>query len=314
MARKAIQDYRPGEPVDEVFLLAKRELKTAKSGSYYLALTVCDRTGSLECRMWDASPTLYEAVREDSFVRIKGKAETYNNQLQFSIRSISVADAANLNLEDFLPQSKRPPQEMMAELKAILEQVEDKDYRALCEAFLTDKDFVKAFRTAPAAIRYHHAYLGGLLEHTLNVAKLALAILPYYPILRKDLLLTGVFLHDVGKTQELRFDKTFSYSDAGQLLGHVVLGSMIVDEKAGTVKDFPKEKLDLLVHCILSHHGAYEFGSPKLPMTPEAMAVHYLDNLDAKLKDFATTVEEDVQSRSNWTEYVPQFQRRLYKR
>lgn len=314
MARKAIQDYKPGEPIDEVFLLSKRELKSTKTGAYYLALTLCDKSGCIDCRMWDASPLLYEAVHEDAFVRVKGKAETYNNQLQFSIRAISIADAATLNLADFLPQSERPPKEMMAELKGILDQVQDKDYRRLCDAFLGDKPFVTAFSTAPAAIRYHHAYLGGLLEHSLNIAKVAVEILPLYPILRKDLLLTGAFLHDVGKTQELRYDRTFVYSDAGQLVGHLVLGAMIVEEHAATLEGFPQEKLNLLIHCILSHHGEYEFGSPKLPMTPEAMALHYLDNLDAKLKDFATTIQDDMQSKSNWTEYVPQFQRRLFKR
>lgn len=314
MARKLIQDYKPGEPIDEVFLLSKRELKSTKTGAYYLALTLCDRSGGVECRMWDASPQLYEAVHEDSFVRVKGKAETYNGQLQFSIRAISVADTANLDLADFLPQSERPPKEMMAELKGILDQIEDKDYRRLCDAFLGDKPFVTAFCMAPAATRNHHAYLGGLLDHTLNIAKVALAILPHFPILRKDLLLTAVFLHDVGKTQELRYDRTFIYSDAGELLGHVVLGAMIVGERADALDGFPREKRDLLTHCILSHHGQYEFGAPKLPMTPEAMTVHYLDNIDAKLKAFDTIVQKDVQSKSNWTEYIHQFQRRLFKR
>jgi 3'-5' exoribonuclease len=313
MAKKLLQAYRPGEPVDDVFLLAKRDLKTAKSGSYYLALTLCDRSGSVESRMWDASPTLYDALEEGTFVHVKGKAETYNNQLQISIRVISLAEPAEFQLSDFLPQSEFPPQQMLAELKDILRQIEDKDYRRICDGFLEDKDFVAAFRAAPAAVRYHHAYLGGLLEHTLQVLRLALLVLPRYPILRKDLLLAAIFLHDVGKVQELRYDRPFVYTDAGQLLGHVVIGVLMVSDRARAAGDFPPEKLNLLCHCILSHHGEYEFGSPKLPMVPEALAVHYLDNLDAKLKDFTTSIEDDVQSKSNWTDYLHQFQRRLFK-
>jgi 3'-5' exoribonuclease len=314
MAKKLIQEFRTGEPIDEMFVLSKRELKMAKNGAYYMALTLSDRSGSVDAKMWDASPTLYEALSDDSFVRIKGKTETFNEKMQFNVRLITLVEAKDVDLADYLPRSERDPKEMFAELKKILSQVEDKDYRALCAAFINDDQFRADFCKSPAAIKYHHAYLGGLLEHTLGILNAAVALLPLYPILRKDLLLTAGFLHDIGKTRELRHQMSFAYTDAGQLVGHVVLGVLMLEERARGIKDFPEEKLNLLRHSILSHHGEYEFGSPKLPMTPEALAVHYLDNLDAKLKDFAETVSEDVQTKSNWTEYVPQLQRRLYKK
>jgi len=314
MARTFIAEMRSGQPVDEVFLLRRCELKSTKTGSLYLAAVLADRTGQVEGRMWEASRTLYEALQEDAFVRVKGVAETYRNQLQISIKMITMADTASLRLGDFLPQAERSPKEMMAELREFLGQVEDEDYRRINAAFLADADFLAAFRTAPAAVSYHHAYLGGLLEHTLNLLRLAGPVLEQYPVLRKDLLLTAIFLHDVGKTRELRYTRTFTYTDSGQLVGHLVLGVLMLDEKARQIEAFPPDKLDLLRHCILSHHGQYDFGSPKLPMIAEAMALHYLDNLDAKIKDFAECLEADLQSKSDWTDYVPQFQRRLFKK
>lgn len=314
MSKNLIQDFKPGEPIDEVFLLSKCELKTARNDAFYLAMTLSDRSGDVEARMWDASQALYESLETGTFVRIKGKAETYREQLQFSVKAVLQPEGAELRLSDFLPQCERSPGEMMEEIRELIDGVEDEDYRALCEAFLSDEKFCAEFRTAPAAIRYHHSYLGGLLEHTLSMMKVASAILPLYPSVRKEILLPAIFFHDIGKTKELNFRRLFEYSDKGQLVGHLVMGVLMVEEKARTIENFPEGKVDVLSHCILSHHGEYEFGSPKLPMTAEAFVLHYLDNLDAKVKDISDIIGEDLQSNSNWTDFQGQYGRRFYKK
>lgn len=313
MAKKLISDLKVGEPVDEVFLLGRCDLKTSKNESLYLDLLLSDRSGAVGGRMWDASQALYESLEVDDFVRVKGRMGAFQNRPQIRVNSISKADISSLRLGDFLPQAETPPEKMMDEVKSILDQIEDPDYRRICEAFLGDQDFTAAFRTAPAAVRYHHAYLGGLLEHTLNVLRLADTILPQYPFLRRDLLLTAAFLHDVGKTAEIGYKRTFSYTDSGQLVGHLVLGVVMLENKASKL-ELPDDKLALLRHCILSHHGQYEYGSPKLPMTAEALALHYLDNLDAKLTDFEGHLDTDQVSNSNWTGFLPQFGRRLFRK
>lgn len=314
MPKRLAQDFKPGEPIDEVFLLSKCELKTARNEALYLAMTLSDKSGDVEARMWDASQALYESLETGTFVRIKGKAETYREQLQFAVKAVLKPEETELRLSDFLPQCERHPGEMMNELKEMLNNIEDEDYRALCDAFLSDDKFCAEFRTAPAAIRYHHSYLGGLLEHTLSMMKVASAILPLYPSVRKDILLPAILLHDIGKTKELNFRRLFEYSDQGQLVGHLVMGVLMLEEKARTIENFPEEKFNVLSHCILSHHGEYEFGSPKLPMTAEAFTLHYLDNLDAKIKDISDIIGDDLQSNSDWTDFQGQYGRRFFKR
>jgi 3'-5' exoribonuclease len=190
--------------------------------------------------------------------------------------------------------------------------------RALVECFLVDEAFVRDFCKAPAGIRNHHAYVGGLLEHVVRLLEAAERLLPLYPELNRDLLLMGVFLHDAGKVRELSYERVFGYTDEGQLVGHIVIGVEMLDEKVAQVPNltgepFPKELLLRLKHMILSHHGTYEFGSPRLPMTPEAIALHHLDNLDAKVHSFARDIRDDRQGPSAWTPYNHSLQRRLFK-
>jgi 3'-5' exoribonuclease len=190
--------------------------------------------------------------------------------------------------------------------------------RALAECFLMDQEFVRAFCKAPAGVRMHHAYLGGLLEHVVTLLEVADRIAPLYPELDRDLLLTGIFLHDIGKVRELAYDRSFAYTDEGQLVGHLIIGVEMLNEKVRQVADltgepFPTELLLRLKHLILSHHGTYEFGSPKLPMTPEAIALHHLDNFDAKLHMFTRDIREDRNQSSAWTPFNQSLQRRLFK-
>ena len=252
-------------------------------------------------------------ISVDDFVCVKGKVETYRNELQINIRTLTRAEQEGLRLGDFLAQSECDPGRMMKALREILGRIEDTDLKALVDAFLDDEEFCAKFRTAPAAKMNHHAYLGGLLEHTLSMAHVALKILDHYAELRRDLLLTGVFLHDVGKTEELSYRRTLQFTTAGHLIGHTVLGAAMTAERARRLEGFPEEKLNMVRHMILSHHGQLEFGAPKLPMFVEAQVLHYVDNLDAKIKDFAEIVAEDRGGDEEWTGYSRLLGRQLYK-
>jgi 3'-5' exoribonuclease len=313
MGKQMVGALRVGEPVDSVFLVAECALRSTRAGGSYLNLVFQDRSGQMVGRLWDATEAFAATIAVDSFVHVKGKVESYQNQLQLNVRTITRAETEGLHLGDFLPQCERDPAEMMRELTAILAQIQDPDYKAVMDAFLSDKDFCADFRTAPAAVQNHHAYLGGLLEHTLSMAQMAVKVIEHYPSLRRDLLLASVFLHDIGKTRELSCKRTFRYTDAGNLIGHITIGVLMLEDRARALPNLPEDKLNMLRHMILSHHGELEFGSPKLPSFAEAIALHYLDNLDAKLKDFAETIAEDKNADAGWTDFSYSLKRRLYK-
>jgi len=313
MAKQMIEDLRPGEPVDSVFLVAESSLRTARNGSSYLAVRLQDRSGQIEGRLWDASEAIAGSLQADDFVRVKGVAELYRNELQINIKAITRAEAESLRLRDFLRESERDTGEMLAELKKYLDAVTDPDLRALLDAFFSDEEFVRGFRTAPAATSNHHAWLGGLLEHTLSMTRLALRLVEHYPRLRADLLLVGVFLHDIGKIRELSARRTFQYTVPGQLVGHIVLGALMLEEKARAIEGFPAEKLDVLRHLILSHHGQPEYGAVRPPMLAEAVVLHHLDNIDAKVCGFYDFLEQDAGTDPNFTSRSLMFQTQLYK-
>jgi len=314
MAKQMIADLQVGEPGDSVFLGAESSLRTTRNDNAYLSVKLSDRSGRVEGRLWDAGEALAGSIAVDDFVHVKGRAESFRNEIQINIRTITRADTDKLRLGDFLPQSEHDSKEMFAELKEILERVEDADYRALIDAFLSDEGFVRGFVSAPAAMQNHHAYLGGLLEHTLSMARLALALVEHYGELRQDLLLTGVFLHDAGKVRELACRRSFQFTTSGRLVGHIVLGALMIEEKVCAMKGFPQDKLDMVRHLVLSHHGELAFGAARLPMFAEAMALHHLDNLDAKLKEVAEILEKDANSDDDFTDYSRLFSTQLYKK
>ncbi|MBM4087545.1 MAG: HD domain-containing protein [Planctomycetes bacterium] len=322
MAKKFVADLRTGEAIDEVFLLRSKELKTTRAGAPYLQGDLVDKTGAIPARMWDATELLFLSLPDDGFVKVKGRVETYQGNLQVILKHITKADETGVRLSDFMPQTEKNVDKMMAELRRAAESVADPNLKKLLLAFLDDKDFVQRFRSAPAATQYHHAYLGGLLEHTLSLVNLGLRLLSDdYPMIRRDLIVTGLILHDIGKVRELAFPcglpndpRTFQYTDEGQLIGHLIIGASMVEEKARAIEGFPPELLNVLKHMILSHHGEYEFGSPKLPMTVEAVALHHIDNLDAKIHAFHKAIQEDKNPASNWTEFNRMFDRRLFKK
>jgi 3'-5' exoribonuclease len=318
MTRRYVQQMTDGETVEDVYLVSDKQLRANRHGNLFLQVDLRDRTGSINGRLWNAGEHLFRSFEEGDFVRIKGKVQLFQGALQLILSHVERAASDKVDLADFLPQSDQDVNKLLDRLRAILRKISNPHLRALVECFLMDDEFVRDFTRAPAGVRNHHAYLGGLIEHVVKLLELGERVGPLYADLDTDLLLAGIFLHDVGKVRELSYAKMFAYTDEGQLIGHIVIGVEMLTEKASRVPDltgepFPRELLYRLKHMILSHHGTYEFGSPKLPMTPEAVALHYLDNLDAKVHSFTRDIREDNNPGSAWTAFNQSLQRRLYK-
>jgi 3'-5' exoribonuclease len=318
MTRRYVQQMTDGETVEDVYLVSDKQLRANRHGNLFLQVDLRDRTGSINGRLWNAGEHLFRSFEEGDFVRIKGKVQLFQGSLQLILSNVERVASDRVDLADFLPQSDQDVNKLLDKLRAILRKLANPHLRALVECFLIDEEFVRDFTRAPAGVRNHHAYLGGLLEHVVKLLELGERVAPLYVDLDADLLLTGIFLHDVGKVRELSYSKMFSYTDEGQLIGHIVIGVEMLNEMASRVPDltgepFPRELLFRLKHMILSHHGSYEFGSPKLPMTPEAVALHYLDNLDAKVHSFTRDIREDNNPGSAWTPFNQSLQRRLFK-
>ena len=270
------------QSVTGFFCVAQESVRSKKDGSPYLALTLADSSGQIECRMWD--PDQAEEFAQGDVVKIRGQVSRYQDRLQITLSKLRRAETGEYTTADFVPATERDVNAMWAELKQWVESYEDADLRRLAQAFLDDAEIGAALREAPAAKALHHAWIGGLLEHILSLMGVADAVVRKYPGANRDLLLTGVLLHDIGKLKELRWGTSFEYTLPGQLLGHITIGVRMVEEKIAALGSFPEEKRVLVEHLILSHHGRYEFGSPKLPMIPEAILLHYLDDMDAKMQ------------------------------
>lgn len=319
MAHRFIADLRPGERIEEeVFLIRSKDLRTTTQGGLYIHAILVDRSGQLVARMWQATESAFQAMPEGGFMRFKGRSENYKGNLQFIIDAMRPAEPESFDVADFLPTTKHDLNKMWARLNEILDGIEHPELAALVKAFLADERMMAGFRKAPAAAVMHHAYVGGLLEHTLNVLELALRTVPLYPELSLDLVLAGVFLHDIGKSTELTYETSIGYSDHGQLLGHIVQAVVWIEKKADEVaaeigKPFPDQIRWALQHIVLSHHGRLEFGSPKLPAIPEAAAIHYLDNLDAKVHMFLAEIHNDPDAVSRWTNYNRALETKIYK-
>jgi len=316
--RRFINELASGQAVDQVFLVRQKDLRTTSKGGLYIACVLADRTGTIPGRMWQATEAIYRGIPDSGLVQVHGRVESYKGQPQLVIDGLRPVAAESVDLADFMPHTEGDIEQMWSELLEILRAVKNRHLRMLIKKFVEDRELVAAFKKSPAAMEMHQAYIGGLLEHTLCMAKLAQNILPLYPNLNADLLLTGVFLHDIGKTAELSPEPGFAYTDRGQLVGHITIGATWVQQKADAVaaetgEPFAQQTLDLLVHLILSHHGAYEFGSPRLPMIPEAAALHYLDNLDAKMHMFAQRIAADPDDEASFTAYQRQLEVRIYK-
>ncbi|MCS6852409.1 MAG: HD domain-containing protein [Gemmataceae bacterium] len=318
MKRRFVQQLVDGDAVEEVYLVADKQLRVNRNGNLYLQVELRDRTGSIVGRLWNASEHLFRSFEVGDFVLVRAKVQLFQGALQMILSQLERVETEKVELADFLPHTEQDVSKLLERLRGYLLRLANPHLRALAECFLMDDEFVRAFCKAPAGVRNHHAYVGGLLEHVVSLLDLADRVAPLYPGLDRDLLLAGVFLHDIGKVRELSYDRAFAYTDEGQLVGHLVIGVEMLNEKIGQVADltgepFPSELLLRLKHMILSHHGSYEFGSARLPMTPEAIALHHLDNLDAKVHSFTRDIREDRNATSSWTPFNQALQRRLFK-
>lgn len=308
--RLSIADLRPGMQVDEVYLVMSKEVRTTKSGKPFLKLRVGDRSGGVDCMVWENAERLSEGFRQGDLVRVRARASEYAGKVQLEAGDLQLSTAEAIDPRAFLPATYRDVEELKGFLRYHVESVYDRDLRALLDSFFGDADFLERFANAPAAKSFHHAYLGGLLEHTVTVTGLADHVCQQYGRINRDLLITAALLHDVGKVEELTYDRSIDYSDAGRFLGHVILGVNLVTARAARLPDMPEEKLQLLLHAIVSHHGELEWGSPKRPKTLEALIIHHLDNLDAKVKGFLELVEGSRDA--DWTDLRNLFRRPLH--
>jgi 3'-5' exoribonuclease len=305
-----VKDIRKDDRVQGLYLVKVKRMGSTKRGDPYLGMTLVDRTGEIEARLWERVEELSSLFREGDVLDVEGNAALYQDQVQLTLSDLRVSKGEDPDL--FLETTPKDVSEMMASLRQVMKGLGNLHLKGLVDRFLSDHPFISLFKKAPAAKSFHHNYLGGLLEHTLSVCKMVELVTAHYGELDRDLLLAGALLHDIGKVKELSFARQIDYTDEGRLLGHIVLGVGMLEEKLAGLKGFPQE-LDLrLKHLILSHHGEFAFGSPKRPKFLEAFALHLVDDLDAKMNGLSRFMERD-RHEGNWTDFNRLFDRYFLK-
>jgi 3'-5' exoribonuclease len=316
-----VNELKPGQTITTSFLVCSKEIREkkkgdrqTKNGDPYLSLQLGDRTGELDAKMWDNVAEVMETFERDDFVKVKGLIQIFHNRPQMTLHTIQRIDDREMDFADYFPASTRDPQEMWQELRGIAGAIGNPHLHKLLAALLDDEEIAWRYRRAPAAKQIHHAYLGGLIEHVLSVCNLARMAASHYRIIDSDLLVTGAILHDIGKIYELSYERGFSYSDEGQLLGHMLIAVRMVGDKLRDIPDFPPRLRSLVEHMIISHHGQLDFGSPKTPVFPEAILLHYLDDLDSKMECARKLIETDRQVTGNFTSYSNTLDRMLLKK
>jgi len=318
MSRRFVSQLAHQESVDQVFLASEKQLRPNRHGNLYLQLELSDRSGTIGARMWNASDQNYRSFENGDYVRVEGSTQLFQGNIQLIAANISRARQDDVSPEDFLILGSKQIDQLGSRLAEFLRAMHDPHLLNLAECFLVDDEFMQKFSRAPAGIKNHHAYAGGLMEHVVSLMELVTRVAPLYPSLDGDLLLMGAFLHDCGKVDELSYERDFSYTDEGQLIGHLVMAIGILEKKLHETERLagepvPDEVVLRLKHMIVSHHGQYEYGSPKLPMTLEAVVLHYLDNLDAKLYSFDQLIRDDPNVDSAWTNFHHSLGRKLFK-
>ena len=314
MPHKFISDLKEGEVVEAVYLVREKSFDVTKNGNPYMSLELSDRTGMVDCRKWDALKSLFDSFIVDDFVKIRGKVEFYRNYPQLKLDSIGKVEDKSVDISLYVPVSDKNRDQMFKDFLSETGSIKNPHLKALMQGVFSDKDISEKFKTAPAASDFHHPYLGGLVEHTLACVQLAKMISLKYEDMNIDLLLCGTALHDIGKIEELAYKRSFYYTDKGRLIGHIVLGANIVSAAIDKIPDFPEELKNLILHIILSHHGEHEWGSPKRPMCFEAIILHHIDNLDAKINGFRHFVKTYNDLDSSWTKHSKMFGEFLYKK
>jgi 3'-5' exoribonuclease len=285
------------------FVVVSKQIKPKKSGEPYLALTLGDRSGQLDAKMWDNVEEVLNAFEQDDFLKIKGLVNKYKNRFQLTVHKLRKLGESEIEFSDYLPKTTKNIDELWQTLTDFVASFQNPNLKSLVQAFMSDREIAAAYRNAPAAKTLHHAYIGGLLVPLVSLFRSCDLVCRNYPQVNRDLLLTGVFLHDIGKIHELAYNRSFSYTTRGQLLGHMIIELEMLQAKLALVPGFPAELKTLLEHLIISHHGEYEFGSPKLPMFPEALLLHYMDDLDSKMEAMRAHFEREADLESPWTSY-----------
>jgi 3'-5' exoribonuclease len=277
--------FDEGKPFDGYFLLLVKQQRTTKSNKPYLNLTMCDKTGQLEGRVWETGdPRIAKDIDRGDIVKARGSVSRFDDRIQMKVDQIRKASPSEVDKADLMPATNYDVAALWSQLLGFVDSLTNPDLKRLLTALFADPVLAQAYREAPAAKQLHHAWLGGLLEHVVSLCTLADRVVPHYPLLDRDLVLTGVLLHDIGKVRELSWDIGFEYTIEGSLLGHIQIGTALAEKTMDSLPDFPPRLKLLVLHMILSHHGKLEFGSPKLPMIPEALVLNFLDDLDAKMQ------------------------------
>jgi len=311
--KQFIESLKPGDRVDSVFVASNKRLQDFRNKpGQYLSVGLGDRTGQLEARLWDGAAEAAAAFAEGDVVRIKGKVDAYRGTNQIVISALSPCAEDDYEPQDFLAVTERDLDELTTALQNAILSVENEHLKALLLAFFKPESFLQRFIESPASMRIHHPFVGGMGEHIVGAIQYCETLCQVHPLLDRDLLLTGVILHDIGKLRELDATPAIEYTDEGNLLGHLVIGTLMVEEKIRDLPGFPEELRLRVLHMIVSHHGELEFGSPKQPMTLEATALNLLENMDAKVQNFEQILRENEASDQTWTDYNTFLKRRLY--
>jgi 3'-5' exoribonuclease len=313
MPKIFVADLVEGEAVTSFFLAKQVQVRQGKRGQAFLTLTLADRTGEVPAVLWEGAEDAARELEEGDIVKVQGTLGSYQGGRQVTLARLRKATREEVSLDEYLPRSDKDPNQLLGELKRTVDQMRNPHLQRLLQDLLADPLLVQAWTTAPAAKGIHHAVLGGLLEHTASVVGLCALLADYYPALDRDLLLTAAMLHDLGKVRELTWDRVFDYTDAGRLLGHITLGTLLVEERIRAIPDFPEPLAQRLLHCIVSHHGELEWGSPKRPKTLEALVLHYAEDMDGKINGFLSFSRTAPDPRRpGWTQFNRGLDRYLF--
>lgn len=307
-----VSNLQDGQNITSHFLVCEKEIRATREGKSYLRLELGDATGRVEARMWEGFERFAEGFERDDFVKVQARVESYRNKLQLMIDKIRRAEESEVDAADFFAHTKENVEQLYAKLLEVAASVGNPWLRKLLDSVVQDPELVPKWKRAPAAKTMHHAYFGGLLEHVISLCGLCRVALNHYPEADADLLLSGAVLHDVGKLQELSYERSLGYTDEGQLLGHILIEYELVTKKIDAIAGFPPALKTLVQHMLIAHHGKYEFGSPKLPMFREALLLHYLDDLDSKMAAVRSALESD-KGEGNWTAYSGALERRILR-
>jgi len=314
MKTQYINGLSEGSRVVDYFLVQSKQLLTTKSGKPYISMVLQDKSGNISAKLWDNALEFYDRFKSNDVVKVDGSVELYNNELQLVVRRLRPSELNEIELSDFLAQSQYNIDEMFLELRSYIEGVDNSHLKALLESFFGDENLARKFKDAPAARNIHHVRVGGLLEHTLSTVRICEYLTTHYEQLDADLLITMAILHDIGKVRELEIAPSINYTEEGHLLGHIIIGIQMVDERIASIPHFPPELRILVEHMILSHHGHSDFGSPRPPMFLEAEILHRADDLDVKVDIISRALAEDRDPDSSWTAYQRALERILYKK